>query len=274
MKYTPKEVDESVNYGKPISIMGVLSSLALICLALIIVINIISWGINLAIPHLSIETEKKFFSKNSSKSNSQIKALNPFLEKIIEDNPELKEFINIEIYCSKEKNAFALPGGKILITSALISSLSSENALATVLAHEVGHIKNRDHLRGLGVKLVTQIVFSLVGLTELPSFLNGILFINQTSYSRQMEDEADKFAKKSILKMYGHLNGANEFFEMILKEKGETPLPFLSTHPALKSRSLLFQQTNSGNTPIPLTNKEELLKGCQENSPVSTPSES
>jgi Zn-dependent protease with chaperone function len=51
-------------------------------------------------------------------------------------------------------NAMALPGGNIVVFSALIKETGSENELAFVLAHELGHFANRDHLRGLGRRLL------------------------------------------------------------------------------------------------------------------------
>jgi Zn-dependent protease with chaperone function len=58
-------------------------------------------------------------------------------------------------------NAMAVPGGKMVVFSGLLDSLSSTNGLMFVLAHEVGHFKNRDHLRLMGRGIVLSILAML-----------------------------------------------------------------------------------------------------------------
>jgi len=50
---------------------------------------------------------------------------------------------------SQEINAFACPGGIILITRGMLSSLKSEDELAAVLAHEIGHVIHRDGIAAI-----------------------------------------------------------------------------------------------------------------------------
>ena len=55
-------------------------------------------------------------------------------------------------------NAFAFPGGYIGVTTGLLDPVDSENELAFVLAHELGHFKHRHHIQGLSQNLSWVIV--------------------------------------------------------------------------------------------------------------------
>ncbi len=53
----------------------------------------------------------------------------------------------IEAINSKVPNAFALPGGKVYLLSGLLAKAQTQDEVAGVLAHELGHVEHRDHLR-------------------------------------------------------------------------------------------------------------------------------
>jgi Zn-dependent protease with chaperone function len=139
-------------------------------------------------------------------------------------------------------NAFALPGGWIGVTTGLLAEVDSENELAFVLGHEIGHFRNRDHLKGLGRGLALGIVLSAVGLSgvgaaaDLAGLAGGLA---QRSFDREQEADADEFGLAVVAAEYGHVAGAAEFFrrmpdpEGLLGEKVEA---YLSTHPISEER--------------------------------------
>jgi len=139
-------------------------------------------------------------------------------------------------------NAFALPGGWIGVTTGLLAEVDSENELAFVLGHEIGHFRNRDHLKGLGRGLALGIVLSAVGLSgvgaagDLAGLAGGLA---QRSFDREQESDADEFGLGVVAAEYGHVAGAAEFFrrmpdpEGLLGEKVEA---YLSTHPISEER--------------------------------------
>ncbi len=61
-----------------------------------------------------------------------------------------------------DPNAFAFPGGWIVVSRGLLEQTDSENELAFVVGHEIGHFKNRDHLRGLGRGVALAIAMSVI----------------------------------------------------------------------------------------------------------------
>jgi predicted Zn-dependent protease len=65
------------------------------------------------------------------------------------DKPTTFGGYHFAILDSSEVNAFACPGGMILITRGMISSVKSEDELAAVLAHEIGHVIHRDGIAAI-----------------------------------------------------------------------------------------------------------------------------
>ncbi len=138
---------------------------------------------------------------------------------------------------SDQINAFATVGGHIFIARGLIERMPHENALAMVVAHEVAHIAHRDPAAALGGMVLLQALFALVSSsgTELPDELvfgpNALLF---TSFSRDVEREADAAALAAVAGLYGHVAEAATFFEAVLYFP--QPPELLSSHPLTQER--------------------------------------
>ena len=116
---------------------------------------------------------------------------------------------------TEEINAFACPGGIIFITRGLIKTCKNEDQLAAVLAHEVGHVANKDGINSIsqarwtevctamGKEAVTAVrrrwPASLVSLFE-GSIDDVFKTIVVNGYSRQAEEAADAAAVKELTK--------------------------------------------------------------------------
>ncbi|MCI5208558.1 MAG: peptidase M48 [Candidatus Electrothrix sp. ATG2] len=131
--------------------------------------------------------------------------------------------LQVHMVQSKDANAFAVPGGRIIILHGLLDKVQSENGLAFVLAHEMAHFKHRDHLRGMGRGLVlTALSALLTGAgSDLTQLLAPALGIGQAQYSQEREALADQLALATLNCFYGHVGGATEFFEAMQEESGE-----------------------------------------------------
>ncbi len=153
-------------------------------------------------------------------------------------------------------NAFALPGGALVITDDLIKLAQNDRQIAAVLAHEIGHVRYRHGLRaalqGAGVAaLIAALAGDAVGITHLAVMLPTVLL--QTGYSRDFEYEADTYAFQR-LKQTG---SSPKYFAEIMtrleehrnkggglpgggkRDKpagGSGALDYLSTHPATAER--------------------------------------
>lgn len=149
--------------------------------------------------------------------------------------------LQVNIVQSKEANAFAFPGGRILVLDGLLDTVASENGLAFVLAHEMAHFKNRDHLRGMGRGLVlTALSALLTGAgSDLTQLFAPTLGIGQAQYSQERERLADSLALETLNCLYGHVGGASEFFEAMQEEsegQGRGLGKYFSSHPEAVQR--------------------------------------
>lgn len=100
-------------------------------------------------------------------------------------------------------NAFALPSNMIVITDQLIQKSKHDEEIIAVLAHELGHVKEKHILRMMLQSVgSTLILVAVTGdLTDFYDLVAGIpVILLQQGYSRDMEDEADTFALNALIK--------------------------------------------------------------------------
>lgn len=173
--------------------------------------------------------------------------------------------LQINIAKSKDANAFAFPGGRIIVLEGLLEKVRSENGLVFVLAHEMAHFKNRDHLRGMGRGLVlTALSALLTGAgSDLTKLIAPALGIGQARYSQKREASADQLALEALNCFYGHAGGASEFFQAMQKEsekEGWKIDGYFASHPkavqrinALRSLTTAAGFTVKETTPLPLS---------------------
>lgn len=143
-------------------------------------------------------------------------------------------------------NAFATLGGHIFITYGLLQQVSSENALAMVMAHEIAHVIHRHPVQALGRGAVIQLVLVTVmgseGSSSIQSILGQTGLLTLLSFNRDMEREADSVARAALLSYYGHLQGADEFFiKMQQQADSEQWLTVFQTHPGVDERITAIQ---------------------------------
>ena len=100
-------------------------------------------------------------------------------------------------------NAFALPGGFIFITRGLLTHMTNEAELASVLGHESGHVAARHSVEQMSRQQVASLGLGL-GPVLLPTIASfgqaaraglGLLFLK---YSRDDETQADQLGFRSI----------------------------------------------------------------------------
>lgn len=149
--------------------------------------------------------------------------------------------ITVHLLKSDEINAFATLGGHLFVLSGLIEALPDENSLAMVIAHEIGHVRHRDPLAGLGRGVALQIIYSfLTGQastsTDLAAYGGniGLMF-----FSREQEELADLAAIEGLHSTYGHVAGSATLFRVLADSADTDELQFpdwLSTHPQHEAR--------------------------------------
>lgn len=145
----------------------------------------------------------------------------------------------IVVLNSKMKNAFALPGGKIVVLKGLIDTAEHPNALAGVIAHEYTHAASghpmRLYVSNLGAAAVLSLMFGDVSGGTIAAAMGQTLM--GSSYSRDLEVEADESA---IMLMNGagfDIRPMGDLFEEIAsKQEGKGVWALLNSHPAMEER--------------------------------------
>jgi predicted Zn-dependent protease len=167
------------------------------------------------------------------------------------DRPETFGGYHFQLIETEEINAFAAPGGLILISTGMLDLCRTEDELAAVLAHEIGHVVGKHGLRAIKNSRLTSALTILAtesartfggeDLKQLVEDYEGsvnditvTLMVN--GYSRGLEDEADQIAI-TILKRVGYdpkaLSSMLAEMQKRLKPGGHG---FARTHPAPKDR--------------------------------------
>ena len=138
-------------------------------------------------------------------------------------------------------NAFALPGGIVVVTDELVEFAEHDDEVLAVLAHEVGHVLAQHSLRqlfeSLGVTLVmTTLTGDLSGPASLASAAPAVLL--QSRYSRRDEREADAFAFAWSARHGVPPTRMTDLLQRIEAKLGDGGLPsILSTHPSSRERA-------------------------------------
>jgi Zn-dependent protease with chaperone function len=131
-------------------------------------------------------------------------------------------------------NALALPGGHIVVFTGLVDEVESENELAFILAHELGHFAHKDHLKGLGRSLVFfALSATLLGSdSSVTQIFGESLQSVEMKFSQHQESMADLWAVELLNKRYGHTSGALDLFEKLAERERRGRLSFyFATHP-------------------------------------------
>jgi len=141
-------------------------------------------------------------------------------------------------------NAFAAPAGYIYIHTGTILAARNVSELASVLAHEIGHVaerhiaENYDRQRNAGTLyqagVLAASVFGYGGLANLGGGLATMAVLN--SFTREDEREADEFAVEVLPEAGYDPRGLVTFLEVVRAESGADPPPIFSTHPATQER--------------------------------------
>jgi predicted Zn-dependent protease len=136
----------------------------------------------------------------------------------------------------KAINAYALPGGVIVVHTGLIEAARRPEELAGVLAHEVQHVEQRHSLQSMVKELGLRGLWAAV-TGDLGGTLAGQAALKLTSlrFSRDAERQADAKGFDTLVQQNIDPQGMVDFFGTMAKS-GATPPAWLSTHPDSDAR--------------------------------------
>ena len=162
----------------------------------------------------------------------------------VSDMPKLDW--EVKLIESDQKNAFALPGGKIAIYTGILEVAKNEAGLATVMSHEIAHVIARHGAQRMTQQMLLQGAMLGAGLSMdnskhrnliLSALGVGVLYGFTLPFSRSHESEADQIGLIYMAKAGYDPHEALNFWQRFSKIKGDNgPPEWASTHPADATR--------------------------------------
>lgn len=149
--------------------------------------------------------------------------------------------ITIEVIDLATPNAFALPGGSILVTRGLIEKVGSAEEMAAVVAHEIGHVHHRDSMRGVvkaaGLSVVIGVLVGDFTGSSIAVAVGQSLI--DAGYSRSTESMADRYAVDLMRRTGRDPAALGTALEAITKGEPRLDglLAWFSTHPGTEERA-------------------------------------
>src|SRR5512146_79809 len=173
------------------------------------------------------------------KEGPAVAAVNDIVQRLTEKIPDNPYKFEVSVVKSDVVNAFALPGGYVVVFTGLMKKAESGEEVAGVLSHELNHVLQRHGLerivKQLGlVAVVTIVLGDQQGLAGLVKQL-GVELLT-LKFGRAQETKADVTGLQLLHRAKIDPSGMIRFFER-LSEKDKERVEILSTHPMSESRA-------------------------------------
>jgi predicted Zn-dependent protease len=217
-----------------------------IALATLLLTGVAALAVDLAVRFIPASAEVRLFGNlwddvEASVDDPRLPACRDLMQRLAGRWSESPGNLRLGVMEGEEPNAFALPGGAIFVTRGLLDQVESENELAFVIAHELGHFQGRDHLRAVGRAVLLGLTLATLtgsgGGETLPMIVSTL---TQLGFAREQEEHADEFALHLVQLEYGHVDGALSFFDRLpdagADDVGDRLGSYLATHPLTHDR--------------------------------------
>jgi Zn-dependent protease with chaperone function len=241
--------------------------------------------VGLAVDRIPVEWEQKLGEsaygdflahQEIMKEGIAVSAVEEITHRLIEQIPNNPYTFTVTVVKSDVVNAFALPGGYIVVFTGLIKKAESGEEVAGVMGHELNHVLQRHGLerivKQLGVMAVVAIMVGdqqgLVGLMKQI----GVELLT-LKFGRQQETEADLTGLQLLHQARIDPSGMIRFFER-LAEKDEGRSEWLSTHPMSSARAERLKAELAAmpkQTPEPFTFDWARVRGSLGGQPIGEP---
>ena len=171
-------------------------------------------------------------------------ALSRFVERVLEEQ-SVPFPVEVMVGRSEIPNAFAIPGGRIYYTSALLDETESRDEFAGVIAHEIGHVVHRHAMQNIVTAAGTGLIigFILGDMTGL-SVAGGLgSMIIDAHNSRQAETEADVFAADAAKRLGYDPTALGTLLRRVADDDPDAAVfALLSSHPLTVEREQNLKQ--------------------------------
>lgn len=156
-------------------------------------------------------------------------------------SPEKRFDFGVAVQRNSEVNAFAAPGGLIVVYTGLVKEAGSAEEVAGVLAHEMAHATKRHSMRQLiyGAGLLP-LMGLLVGQPDAGALFQNLGRLSELKFSRTQEEDADRAGFDTLVAAGLSTEGMARFFDRLAGKDGDAP-SFLSTHPSSGDRAAIIR---------------------------------
>ena len=244
MKFEGRIPAENVNVTPTHPLQELVLLLSGLAALVVVLVLAVALAVDHLVPLLPPDLEVRWFGgglRDEIPADPRVAQVQAVLDRVASHWPGNPYAFKAAILEEASPNALAFPGGWIFVTRGLLEQTESENELALVLGHEIGHYAGRDHLRGLGRGVALALVFGALGAGESTAAagLAGLAGdLTNRGFDRDQEAEADAFGLALMQAEYGHVAGATDFFRKLPEHGGVMGelAGYLSTHPVSADR--------------------------------------
>ena len=240
--------------------------------AAVSIIAVVLYGVPLAADRLTPLVPDSFERRLGDVADSQVKTLfdakvcdheagqKAFTKLVtaIRDAANLDNSVQSGVLSTSVPNAFALPGGKVYLFNGLLAKADNADEIAGVLAHELGHLKHRDNMRGLihngGTSFLIGLLFGDITGSSALIFASRSLVTN--SYTREAEQAADTFSIEIMHRLGRPTRPMGELLVRVTGKEGKG-LSIISSHPLSEDRLARMTREDRPASGPPLLTPEE-----------------
>lgn len=150
------------------------------------------------------------------------------------DRPDIP--YTFQIVEDRDINAFATMGGYVYINAGLMIEAENEAELASVVAHEIGHIVGGHAIAQMRERAIQRGLLSVAGLDQSAAVQIGVELALNLPNSREDELESDRLGLENMRRAGYSPSGMIAFMKTLQQRSGGSPPSILSTHPAVSDR--------------------------------------
>jgi Zn-dependent protease with chaperone function len=176
----------------------------------------------------------------------------------LRDSAGLDTSVQSGVLATPVPNAFALPGGRVYLFDGLLAKAENPDEIAGVLAHELGHLRHRDNMRGLihngGTSFLIGLLFG--DITGSGALIFASRTLVTTSYTREAEQGADDFAIDIMHRLGRPTKPMGELLFRVTGKEGKG-LSIISSHPLTEDRLAQMSREDRPASGPPLLTPEE-----------------
>lgn len=211
---------------------------------------VMPWLADRAARRVPISTEIQFgqavynaMQLDASEDTAASRLANDFFQTLAVSSPYP---VQLHVINGSEVNAFALPGGPVVIWTGLLKKLNSYEELAAFIGHEYMHVAGKHTTRALmrkqGGRIAIALIFGQTGVVTA-ALASQAGELHSLHYSRDLETEADTAGARLLQQRGISRQGFIGLFDALKQtDSGEAVPEIISSHPALDKRKQMIRE--------------------------------